>query len=633
MANIVKSTSKDVKYLGRDFDSLKKGLIEFTKTYYPDTYNDFNEASPGMMFIEMAAYVGDVLNYYVDSQFKESLLLHATERRSLLAIAGAMGYKPKLSIPAQVDLTVMQLYPASGSSDPGAEFTFDPRYGLKIDAGMSVRDPNTNIEFITQEAVDFNNNTLYSPTEISIYSTDNDGVANYFLAKKTVRAISAQIKTQEIIVASTQKFFKFQITDENLIAIESIIDSEGNTWYEVPYLAQDTIFEKVENTQFNDPDAAVYSQDTPYLMKLKRVPRRFVSRTTDAGLEVQFGAGVSGSPDEELLATPENIGLTLPTGKDDIDASIDPQSPIFTSAYGIAPSNVTLYVTYLVGGGVASNVASNTLTDVIKISTNTNSFPTNTGILNANILNSVAAINLKPANGGRAEESLDEIKQNTLAQFTSQNRAVTKEDYIVRAYAMPNVYGSVSKVFITPDEQSNVGTSEINDTVANPLALNMYVLGYDLNKNCTIVNRAVKENLKTYLSQYRMLTDSINIRDAYIINISVNFDIISLPGFNANEVLLSCIETLKDYFNIDKWQLNQPIVYSDLYTTLLMVPGVQTVPRVMIDNIADPLSGYSNVLYNIKDATRNGIVYPSLDPAIFEIKFPNNDIKGRIATF
>ena len=630
MANISKTTSKDRKYLGRDGDSLKKGLVEFTKTYYPDTYNDFNEASPGMMFIEMASYIGDVLNYYIDSEFKETLLLHATERRNILSIAAAMGYKPKISVPSQVDVDVYQLFPASGSQ---SNVVHDLRYALKVPAGMRGRSTAGNVEFLVQEDVDFSVNNIYSPTEISVYTVDTNNAPNYYLAKKTVKAISAQPKTVDVVVSGTEKFFKFQIEDSTLIGIDSIVDADGNTWYEVPYLAQDTIFEKVQNTRFNDPDAAVYSEETPYLLKLKRVPRRFVSRVTETGLEVQFGAGVSSSPDEELLATPENIGLKLPTGKDDIDVSIDPQSPIFTTAYGIAPSNTTLTVTYLVGGGIVSNVPSNTITEVVATNTNTDNFPSSTGALNANILNSLAINNATAAMGGRSLETLDEIRQNTLAQFTSQNRAVTREDYIVRAYAMPNVYGSVAKVFITPDEQANIGTSEVDDTVANPLAMNMYVLGYNNNKQCITANRAIKENLKTYLSQYRMLTDSINIRNAYIINIGVDFDIIALPSFNANEAILNCITLLKEFFEIDKWQINQPIVYGDIYNILLRAKGVQTVTGVRIKNLNDELQDYSNVVYNIEAATRNGIIYPSLDPAIFEVKFPDNDIKGRIATF
>ena len=630
MADLSKVTSKDIKYLGRDFDSLKKGLIDFAKIYYPNTYNDFNEASPGMMFIEMAAYVGDVLNYYIDSQLKESMLLSATERNSVLNIASAMGYKPKLSVPSIVELDVFQLLPAVGS---GTSITPDKRYCVKIEPGARIKSTVGNVEFIVQNKVDFSIDNIYDPLVISVYSMDSSGAPNYYLAKKKVKAISATPKKTEIEVGDVAKFFKFLVQDPNLIGIDSIIDADSNTWYEVPYLAQDTIFERVENTSYNDPDAAVYGEETPYLLKLKRVPRRFVSRVTPAGLEVQFGSGVSSSPDEELLATPENIGLSLPTGKEDIDFSIDPTSPVFTTAYGIAPSNTTLTVNYLVGGGITSNVPSNTINTIVGIDTSGTNFPTSNATLNTYVLNSIAFNNPTAAAGGRSAETIEEVRQNALAQVMTQNRAITREDYIIRAYAMPNIYGSVAKVFITPDEQNNISANRITNTVANPLALNMYMLGYDNNKNLTQVNRAVKENLKTYLSQYRMLTDSINFRDAYIINIGIQFDIVVLPGFNTNEVLVNAIDSVKDLFNVDKWQINQPLVYSDIFNVLLKTRGVQTVTNVMIENLNDDLSGYSNITYGIKEATKNGIVYPSLDPAIFEVKYPNNDIKGRVVTF
>jgi hypothetical protein len=630
MASISKTTSKDIKYLGRDFDSLKKGLIEFTKTYYPNTYNDFNEASPGMMFVEMAAYVGDVLNYYIDSQLKESLLLQATERRNILSIAAAMGYKPKISVPSVVELDVFQLLPANGT---GVNIMPDTNYSLKVSPGMRTRSSAGNIEFITQNTIDFGVNTVYDTTEYSVYSIDATGAPNYYLAKKTVKAISAIPKTKTIVVGSVTKFLKVLIEDTNLIGIQSIVDSDGNTWYEVPYLAQDTIFEKIENTALNDPDAAVYSTSVPYLLKLKRVPKRFISRVVERGIELQFGSGVSSSPDEELLATPENIGLSLPTGIDDIDASIDPSAPIFTGAYGIAPSNTTLTVTYLAGGGVTSNVPSNTISEIVGVDTAGSSLPTVNQTLNTTIINSLAINNPIAASGGRSSETADEIRENALAQLTSQNRAVTNEDYTIRAYAMPSVYGSVAKVFITPDEQNNITTTDTTDRVSNPLAMNMYMLGYTNTKNLTQVNRAVKENLKTYLGQYRMLTDSINFRDAFIINIGIDFEIVPLPNYNSNEVLLNCVEKVKEMFQIDRWQINEPIIVSDIFNILLTVKGVQTITSVKIKNINGSSSGYSDVIYDINDATRNGIVYPSLDPAIFEVKYPNNDIKGRVVTF
>ena len=636
--------SKDVKYLGRDFDSIKQGLIDFVKIYYPNTYNDFNEASPGMMFLELVAYVGDTLNYYIDSQLKESLLLQATEKKNILSMAAAMGYKPKVSVPSNVTIDIFQLMPASGS---GITSVPDTRYALRINPGMRVQsrvDVNIPtlletkpIDFYVQEIVDFAINTTDDSVEYSVYTIDANGSPEYYLAKKKVKAVSASPTQFTAVVGAPTKFLKLKIpfstTPPDFIGVDSIVDSDGNTWYEVPYLAQDTVFEQITNTAFNDPDTAVYSTEIPYLLKLKKVPRRFVTRILDDGIEIQFGGGISTSEDEELVPTPDNIGVNLPTGKIDIDVSMDPNSPGITKAYGLAPSNTTLTVTYLRGGGVQSNVASNTVTTISGVDTNTLNFPINTPALNTSILNSLAVNNPEAAVGGRAEETLEEVRQNAIQQLSSQNRAVTRDDYLLRTLAMPPKFGSVSKVFITPDEQNNLITSEVSDTVANPLAMNLYVLGYDQNKNITKANRAVKENLKTYISHYRMLTDSINIRDAYVVNIQVNFDIIPLRDRNANEVLLTCINATKDHFNIDRWQINQPIMISDIYNMLLTQPGVQTVTRVNILNLNDSSLGYSNIFYGIEQSTRNGIVYPSLDPMIFEVKFPDNDIKGRIATY
>ena len=636
--------SKDIRYLGRDFDNIKQGLIDFVKTYYPNTYNDFNEASPGMMFLELVAYVGDTLNYYIDSQLKESLILQATERKNVLSIAAAMGYKPKISIPSAVSVDLYQLMPASGS---GVNSVPDTRYALRINPGMRLQTTSEvdlrtltetiPIDFFVQDIIDFSINTIDDPVSYSEYSLDSSGNVEYYLAKKTIKAVSAAPYTTEVVVGSATKFFKIKIpyetTPPDFIGIDSIIDSEGNTWTEVPYLAQDTIFEQITNTAYNDPDAAPYSDEIPYLLKLKKVPRRFVTRVLDDGIEIQFGAGISNSEDEELLPIPDNIGINLPTGKIQIDPSIDPNAPGITKAYGIAPSNTTLTITYLRGGGVSSNVSSNTITVIAGVDTSIANFPQNTPTLNTAILNSLAINNPEAAVGGRSQETLDEIRQNALKQLASQNRAVTRDDYMIRAISMPPQFGSVTKVFITPDEQNNLLTSEALDRVANPLAMNMYILGYDSNRNLTTVNRAVKENLKTYISHYRMLTDSINIRDGYIVNIEVNFDIIPLRDRNANEVLLVCVNAMKDYFNIDRWQINQPIVMTDIYSTLLAQPGVQTVTRVTIKNLNDSSLGYSNIFYGIPQAMRNGIIYPSLDPMIFEVKYPDNDIRGRIATY
>jgi hypothetical protein len=630
MSIITKDVTKEVRYIGRDFDQLKAGLIDFTKKYYPNTYNDFNEASPGMMFLEMAAYVGDVLNYYIDSQLKESLILHAQERKNLLDLAQAFGYKPKVSVPALVDIDVFQYLPPTGS---GANTEPDYDYALRLQAGMVVKSTYNNTEFIIQESVDFSVDDYNSPRTVTVAQIDNStGAVDYYLVKKTYKAISATQTTANFAFTTPKKFDKIKLEVENLIGIQSVVDSDNNVWTEVPYLAQDTIFQKVENVAYNNPDNYVTTQDNPYLLRLLRVPRRFVSRVVEDGLELQFGAGISTSPGEELLPTPENIALSLPTGIENTDIDFDTVSPIFTSAYGQAPANTTLSVTYLTGGGVASNVPSNTITDIVdRVVTNT--LPSGTPTLNNVILNSLAVNNPVAATGGRSQETIEEIRQNTLAQFMSQQRAVTREDYILRAYAMPASFGSVSKAYITPDEQENLSTIEANDKIKNPLGLNMYVLGYDAEKRLTRVNGTVKENLKNYLSQYRMLTDSINIRDAFIINIGVNLSIIAYPGYNGNEVIANVLKGLKEHFDTDRWQINEPILYSDIYAKVMQIRGVQAISGIKFTNLYNEVLGYSNVMYDIKNATKNGVIYPSYDASIFEVRYPDEDIKVRLSGF
>lgn len=629
--NVVsKDITKEVRYLGRDFDQLKAGLIDFAKKYYPNTYNDFNEASPGMMFIEMAAYVGDVLNYYIDSQLKESMILQARERKNILDIAQAFGYKPKLSVPALVDIDVFQYVPPSGS---GANTVPDFSYALKLNAGMVARSTYNGTEFIIQEPVDFSVDNYLSPRTVTVAQIDSiDGSVEYYLIKKTYKAVSATKTTSDFVFGNPVKFDKIKLTGDNLIGIQSIVDSDNNTWYEVPYLAQDTIFQKVENTAYNDPDTFVNTNDNPYLLKLLRIPNRFVARVVEGGIEMQFGSGVSTSPGEELLPTPENIGLSLPTGIENTDIAFDTVSPVFTAAYGQAPANTTLSVIYLTGGGVTANVPTNTINDVVD-SVVANTLPVGTPSLNNVIINSLAVNNPIAASGGRSEETIEEIRENTLAQFMTQQRAVTREDYILRAYAMPAAYGSVAKAYITPDQQENLSTDVIGDRVANPLAMNMYILGYDADKRFTKVNTTVKENLKNYLGQYRMLTDSVNIRDAFIINIGVNISVIAYPSYNGYEVIANVISKLKEHFNPDRWQINEPILYSDIYSKIMEVKGVQTIAGIEIVNLSNEALGYSNVVYNIQSAIKHGIVYPSYDASIFEVRYLDNDIKVKLTGF
>ena len=622
---------KDVSYINKDFGQFRKNLIDFTKQYFPTTYTDFSTESPGMIFIEMASYVGDVLSYYADNNLKESLLEQASERGNVFDLARSLGYTPKNAIPAYTVLDVYQLLPATGS---GAATAPDYTYALSIQPGMRVRQQNGPASFRSIDSVDFTFSSSIDPTTVTVYESDPaTNLPTYYLLKKQVKAVSGEVKTSTFTFGSPVAYDKIVLPDINVIDIISITESDGDAWYQVPYLAQDTIFESVPNLAENDPDLAVYRASSPSLLKLKKTAKRFITRLrSDNKLEIQFGAGVSDNNDEEIIPNPDNVGNGLAAFRMPIDVDIDPSNFLYTRTYGQAPSNTTLTVTYTIGNGISDNVPANVLTNLnfIEFDDDVNS-NNNTSVVNF-VKSTVTINNPEPATGAKTADSLQDIKNAALANFATQNRLVTRDDYIIRSYSMPSKFGSVSKAYIVPDDQ--IAQSDYQGTrIPNPLAMNMYVLGYNENKQLVPLNDAIKTNLKNYLDQYRILTDAINIKDAFIINIGVKFEIIVLSNYNSNEVLLKCIEQVKSHFDIDRWQINQPIIKSDVTNVIANVPGVQSVVNVEFSNLYDSTLNYSGNVYDITVATRNGVIYPSLDPSIFEIKFPNQDIKGRVVNY
>ena len=622
MAELIK---KDVKYINKDFGQFRQNLINFTKNYFPNTYNDFNESSPGMMFIEMASYVGDVLSFYTDTQFKESLLTLVEEPSNLYNLAYAIGYKPKLRTASTVNLDFYQLLPVVGT---GANTKPDFKYALTVPTNTVVSTAN-GVTFRTLDALEFAYSSSFSPSDISVYQLDGAGQITDYLIKKRVQAISGEIKTANYTFSEPKPYDKIVINDEEpVLEIIDVIDSDGNTWYEVPYLAQDVVPVSIPNTSFYDPELAANRGSAPYILKYTKTEKRFVTRLrADNKIELQFGAGMSSDSDETIIPDPSNVGSGLSYLERTADLSIDPSNFLYTKTYGEAPSGTTLTVRYTVGGGIASNVNANTVTTINDPNVATlDTFGLDT-VTVTDVINSLAANNTEPASGGTELKDIEGLRLDAIANFAAQNRAVTKEDYIVRCFGMPSRFGAVAKAYIIQDDQLVTGTEQ---KIANPFALNLYTLGYDSNGNFTPLSQTVKENLRTYLSQYRMLTDAINIKDAFVINIGINFELIARPNYNSNEVVLRCIDYLKNKFNNNKMQINEPLILSSISSELDGIEGVQSVLNVELVNLYDVDAGYSGNYYDVNGAIKNKILYPSLDPCIFEIKYPNKDIKGRV---
>ena len=625
-------SAKEVRYLNKDFSSFKDNLIEFTKIYFPNQFNDFNESSPGMMFIEMASYVGDVLSYYIDNQFKESLLSFAEEKKTVYNMAQSLGYKPKQATAASTRIDIFQTVP-SLSNKP------DLRYALLVKAGMEI-ESETGITFITQEDCNFKFSSSYDPLESSIYESSGATPVTHLL-KKSVKVSSGDIATEFFTFNSAEKYSRISLANADVTEVLSCVDDDGNSWYEVPFLAQDTVFSDMENTIRNDDQLYTYADQAPYLLKLLKTSRRFTTFIREDGkTELRFGAGTSDSPDEEIVPNPDEVGSTLPGSPTYLNTAFDPSNFLATKAYGQAPSNTTLTITYKYGGGVDHNIRSNSLKNV-RFS---NAVLDETGLssaLAATTRASLAVSNPNPAAGGRGSESIIEVKNNAMSYFQAQARAVTKEDYITRVYALPAKYGNIAKAYIVQDTQldSNSGANS-DDRIVNPLALNLYVLGFDASKRLANVNQAVKENIQTYLTQFRMVTDAVNIKNAFVINIGVKFNLLTKVGYNKEEVVLRAIQRVKDFFNIDKWQIGQPIVLADLAYQISLVDGVSAVVppeednpnghSVLITNKFKISGGYSGNAYDMVGATKDGVVYPSLDPSCFELKYPNVDIEGRV---
>jgi hypothetical protein len=612
---------RNINYLGKDFGDFRDQLVNFSKTYFPTTYTDFSSASPGMMFMEQASYVGDVLSFYLDNQVQETFLQYARQTDNLFNLAYMFGYKPKTTGLSTVDVDFFQLLPAKvndGSTVP------DYDYAVQILENTQLSSiARTPYNFIVEDLVDFKVSSSLDPTEITVAQVSAN-LPTYYLLKKKRKAISGEIKSITFSFGEYEEFPTVELSGKNVAYILDATDSDGNKWYEVDYLGEESVYDNIKNTNVNDPNNVSDNSDTPYILQLKKVQRRFATRfLDDTTLQIQFGNGNSNDTDETIVPNTNNVGLGLPFEVSKLKTAYSPTNFIFTNTYGIAPTNTTLTIRYIVGGGVDSNIDANSLTQITPLSNiqfQNNSLDATTAQY---IFDSVEIQNPEAATGGQDGDSIEELRQNTISNIATQLRAVTPDDYLVRTLSLPSKFGAIAKAHV----QKPISEDTSNTT------LDIYTLSYDLNKHLRKPSNALKENLKTYLNEYKMIGDSLTIKDGFIINIGVDFEIITLPNFNNNEVLRKCLVALINYFNIDNWQINEPIILRNINVLLDEIDGVQTVKKLTINNKTGTTLGYSQYAYDIDGATQNNVVYPSIDPMIFEVKYPNQDITGRVVKF
>ena len=606
--------NKDISYINRDFNNIRAQLINYSQTYFPNSYTDFSDTSPGMMFMEQVAYVSDVLSFYLDNQIQETYLQYAKQFDNLYDLAYMFSYKPKVTGLAAVDIDFYQQVPAIVE---GVTIVPDYNYALIVSKNSSCS-TQTGRSFIISEDIDFSISSSTDPTDVTIAQITS-GQPSYYLLKKTRKASSGTINSQTFTLGNYQAFPSIGINSPSIGGVIDIFDSDGNQYYEVDYLAQDLVYDSIKNTNTNDPNN-YQDGDSPYILKTRSTNNRFVTRfLNQTTLQVQFGGGEALQIDEQITPNPDNVGLGLPFGQSKLTTAYSPTNFVFTNTYGTAPSNTNLTIRYITGGGTRDNVGANSITE---LNTSNTKFK-NSGLASTNtaqfIFNSLAVNNPVAASGGGDGDTITEVRQNSLSNYNTQQRNVTADDYLIRALSMPSQFGDLSKAFTT---QPNAKNSDV--------ILCLYVLAYNQQQQLVTTSNTIKSNLITYLNQSRMIGDTVDIKDAFIINIAVDFEIVTLPNFNSSEIIAICVSAVQQYFNINRWQINQPILLSEIRVLLDAIPGVQIVQNITISNKAGTTSGYSKFAYDILGATQNGIIYPSLDPSIFEVKYPGQDINGRV---
>ena len=624
----------NVQYTSKDFSTIKKDLIEYTKSYFPDTYKDFNETSPGMMLIELSSYVGDVLSYYIDYNYKENLLATATEKRNIRRLSEFLGYKTANKTPSVVKLKVETSISADGT-------TGQPVYGeapSSIDSGLQIAsNVDSEIVFETTDEIDFTSSGSGDPI-VSAPILDSNGEASSYTLTRNVRAISGKTKTKTFNITSPTKFLELDLGEDDVIEITSCVDGAGQKWYEVDYLAQDKILKQTHYTDdptrtsaYDQGDASgtTSSIPIPYVAEYIKSTKKFTTRFDEDSqtYKTQFGNGLFRFSNSGSNVDPvEQAGVTINgTNLADVPSAIGVVTGNNPNL-GETPSNTILTFTYRIGGGSESNIQAGELTTI-------NNPPA--GV-------TITVTNEDASSGGTDGQTVEEIRNNASSFFASQMRCVTKEDYQSRILSLPQKFGSIAKCIV---ERLDGG------------ALLVHTLSYNQNKQLVQTPQLVLQNIGTYINHYRMINDQVGfgftlndtLFSGYVINFGVRFVVNYDRRSNPTEVKLNVIQVIKDFFKIEKMQFGQAINMNDLQYNILGLEGVIGIKELKLfqDGNNEYASGRKlyyykgdgevigtdnnyGFKYNFNNALRDGIYRPSVSSSVFELRNPNQDIYGKV---
>lgn len=595
---------KNSSFLNKDFDSFRRDLFRFADAHASGVISDRSTPSTATTFIDLMAFIGDSLAFYIDNAFNELKENTATELKNVVEFAKMRGYKVKGKTAARGNLNVLVEVPSV--VDALGVVVPNPLYLPTIEAGSRAIS-RIGVPFETLEDIDFSdaNNRLVTGSDF-----DDNGLPSHFAVMKSVPIIAGETKTEAFTVSEFKAFRTLELSNQDVIEIISVEDSDGNEWLEVDYLAQDWVFDNDLNT---DTDA----EDVPYVLKVVAAPRRFITEwnPTTKKTSMIFGTGDGVDYDDELIPNVADYAIPLYGRRTSPGYSIDPRNFLKTRSLGLSPYNTTITVTYRVGGGRDGNIEPGFIDTMVDTSISfavSNLDPLKKGDVEA----SIQCYNSEKTEGGLDEETIKDIKMNSAAFFAAQDRCVTREDIIARILSLPQKYGKPSKVFVKGDRTSS-------------LSIDVYILSEDADGHLALASSNLKNNIATYINKYRMLTDGINIFDGNIINFRCNFGIVVSPSFNKSDTIVRCINALSSYFDNESAQIGRPIVRSDVISVLQDIDGVVSVYELNFTNVfgtIDSLS-YSSSRFDFSAATKNGIVYCPSD-SVLELKYPRRDIVG-----
>ena len=600
--------TKQIKYTNKSFSNIIEEFGTYAKQYFPDFFSNMTDVySIERLIAEFVAYQADVLNFQINDTYRQLLRQYATDNEAIFRNAKSLGYKIQTSKVAVGYVRFSQLVPAISSS---GTYIPDTSYCAIINSGATVSNVNGAITYTTIEECDFSeyDSTL---TDVTQFNAENP---SQFRIYKDIKVRSGEKVIKKLTITDAISY-KTLYVDDYVAFIESVVDEEGNTWYEVDYLAQDYIFHKVQNNG-TVKEYVPFAEETPFVLKMKKVSRRFiVDRKSDGRCYLMFGSGKDVINNDLLALSADDILSNNEIANLNLSSTVIADGFTKSDSYGLTPYNTTLTIGYVITRGQTENLKSNNVTNLVNVR------PTFTQTVSDEILNSIRVTNPTSIVGADILTDFSKIQQESMGAFVSQNRCVTVEDYMIRVKLLPSYFGGISKSFVERN-------------MAQPSTLDVYVLSKDNLGYAIHSNTLTKTNVMNYINEFRMIGTKLIIKDAYIINFGVYFDYNVLKGYDKNLIFLDISKRIEEYFKPERWEINQPIVIEDFKLYLYGIDGLASINNITFKCIND--EGYSNAYYMMDISDNNshydknkGVLYPPAYPSLFELKNPKNNIKGR----